>query len=195
MAEEPKSASSESSEVSENIEVELSTPDTDRIPSESAEVSSKAEAQVSSPDADRIPSESAEVSSKTQAEVSRPGADRKQSKLLERPFRVKLRGSVLALLRLPNRRDVRSAIHQLSVTGGVVHLEKPLDENLTVEMIFHMGGATIRAKAQLLFPMWATQGWMQPFRFLELSDESREKLSAGLTSLVGDKTSTATAGA
>jgi hypothetical protein len=172
MAEEPKSASSES-----------------------AEVSSKAEAEVSTPDTDRAPSESAEVSSKAEAEVSRPGADRKQSKLLERPFRVKLRGSVLALLRLPNRRDVRSAIHQLSITGGVVHLEKPLDENLTVEMIFHMGGTTIRAKAQLLFPMWATQGWMQPFRFLELSDESREKLSAGLTSLVGDKTSTATAGA
>jgi hypothetical protein len=141
------------------------------------------------------PRESAEVSNNAKADFSSTDADRKQSKLLQRPFRVKLRGSVLALLRLPNRRDVRSAIHQLSVTGGVVHLEKPLDENLTVEMIFHMGGETIRAKAQLLFPMWATQGWMQPFRFLDLSDESREKLSAGLTSLVGDKGSTASAGA
>jgi len=121
-------------------------------------------------------------------------APRKESRLTDRPFRVKLRGSVLALLRLPNRRDVRSAIHQLSTTGGVIHLEKPLDENLTVEMVFHMNGATIRAKAQLLFPMWATQGWMQPFRFLELSDESRENLNASLKSLVGDKTSTATAG-
>ena len=110
-------------------------------------------------------------------------------------FRVKLRGSVLALLRLPNRRDVRSAIHQISLTGGVVHLEKPLDENLTVEMIFHMGTTTIRAKVQMLFPMWATQGWMQPFRFLELSDESRESLNSNLKSLVGDKTSTAAAGA
>jgi hypothetical protein len=140
-------------------------------------------------------SESAEIPNKAEADVASVNAPRKESKSTERPFRVKLRGSVLALLRLPNRRDVRSAIHQLSVTGGVVHLEKPLDENLTVEMVFHMGGSTIRAKAQLLFPMWATQGWMQPFRFLELSDESREKLSAGLTSLVGDKTSTAAAGA
>lgn len=122
-------------------------------------------------------------------------ATRKENKLMERPFRVKLRGSVLALLRLPNRRDVRSAIHQLSVTGGVVHLEKPLDENLTVEMIFHLNGATIRAKVQLLFPMWATQGWMQPFRFVDLSDESRQNLNAGLKSLVGDKSATATAGA
>lgn len=141
------------------------------------------------------PSESAELSKKADADLSSVEANRKPSKLFERPFRVKLRGSVLALLRLPNRRDVRSAIHQLSITGGVVHLEKPLDENLTVEMIFHMSGATLRVKAQLLFPMWATQGWMQPFRFLDLSDESREKLSAGLSSLVGDKSSTASAGA
>jgi hypothetical protein len=128
------------------------------------------------------------------ADVAGADVPRKENKLIDRPFRVKLRGSVLALLRLPNRRDVRSAIHQLSTTGGVIHLEKPLDENLTVEMVFHMNGATIRAKAQLLFPMWATQGWMQPFRFLELSDESRQNLNASLKSLVGDKTSTATAG-
>ena len=127
-------------------------------------------------------------------EIAPPDPPRKENKLTERPFRVKLRGSVLALLRLPNRRDVRSAIHQISLTGGVVHLEKPLDENLTVEMVFHMSGTTIRAKAQLLFPMWATQGWMQPFRFLELSEESRENLSTGLKSLVGEKTTTAAAG-
>lgn len=131
----------------------------------------------------------------SRGDLSTADAPRKESRLTERPFRVKVRGSVLALLRLPNRRDVRSAIHQISITGGVVHLDKPLDENLTVEMIFHMGGATIRAKVQLLFPMWATQGWMQPFRFLELSNESRENLGAGLKSLVGDKTSSAASGA
>jgi hypothetical protein len=136
---------------------------------------------------------SAEISSTdvSAAAVFVKEAPRKENRLNERPFRVKLRGSVLALLRLPNRRDVRSAIHQISITGGVVHLEKPLDENLTVEMVFHMGNATIRAKAQLLFPMWATQGWMQPFRFLELSNESRENLGASLKALVGDKSAAA----
>jgi hypothetical protein len=139
---------------------------------------------------DAASSASPSVLDASDAEVSGSEASR-ENRLNERPFRVKLRGSVLALLRLPNRRDVRSAIHQISITGGVVHLEKPLDENLTVEMIFHMGGATIRAKAQLLFPMWATQGWMQPFRFLELSNESRENLGASLKALVGDKTAAA----
>lgn len=115
--------------------------------------------------------------------------------LIARPFRVKLRGSVLVLLRLPNRRDVRAAIHQLSVTGGVVHLEKPLDEKLEVQVIFHLNGIAIREKAQMLFPMWATQGWMQPFRFLELTGEGRETLDAGLKSLIGEAAKGASAGA
>src|SRR5271155_1942965 len=85
----------------------------------------------------------------------------------DRPFRVKLRGSVLALIRLPNRRQVRGKLHQLSTSGGLMNLEQPLDEKLQVELIFHLGETTIREKVEMLFPMWATQGWLQPFRFLE----------------------------
>jgi len=104
----------------------------------------------------------------------------KQAKTGGRPFRVKLRGSVLVLVQLPNRRSVRAALHQLSTTGGVINLEKPLDEKIKVEMIFHIGGATVREKAEMLFPMWATQGWMQPFRFIEVSEADRAVLDAKL---------------
>jgi hypothetical protein len=107
-----------------------------------------------------------------------------ESSLAQRPFRVKLRGSVLVLLRLPNKRSVRGAFHQLSTTGGVIHLEKPLDEKLEVELIFHLREKTIRSKAQLLFPMWATQGWLQPFRFVDLPDASRELLDVTLKSFL-----------
>lgn len=113
----------------------------------------------------------------------------------QRPFRVKLRGSVLALVRLPNKRSVRAAIHQLSTTGGVIHLEKPLDEKLEVEMIFHIHEVTIRGKAQMLFPMWATQGWMQPFRFVGLSDAGRVSLDATLKSFLGEVVKGSAAGA
>ncbi len=113
----------------------------------------------------------------------------------DRPFRVKLRGSVLALVRLPNRRSVRAAFHQLSTTGGVIHLEKPLDEKLEVELIFHIRETTIRGKAQMLFPMWATQGWMQPFRFVNLPDSSRETLDVNLKSFLGEAVKEAAAGA
>jgi len=127
--------------------------------------------------------------------VAAPVATSHERKLNERPFRVKLRGSVLVLVRLPNKRSLRAAIHQLSTSGGVIHLEKPLDEKLEVELIFHIREATIRGKAQMLFPMWATQGWMQPFRFVELSDASRETLDAKLKSFLGEAPKSVAAGA
>ena len=112
----------------------------------------------------------------------------------DRPFRVKLRGSVLVLVRLPNKRALRASFHQLSTTGGVIHFEKPLDEKLQVELIFHMHETTIRSKAEMLFPMWATQGWMQPFRFLDLPEESRAILDQGLKSFMGDAAKGASTG-
>jgi hypothetical protein len=102
----------------------------------------------------------------------------------QRPFRVKLRGSVLTLIRLPNRREVRGKLHQLSTTGGLMHLEKPLDEKLRVEVIFQLGEAPVREKAEMLFPMWATQGWLQPFRFLDLPEASKNALDASLQSFI-----------
>jgi len=118
-----------------------------------------------------------------------------ENKVVSRPFRVKLRGSVLVLVRLPNRRSVRAKFHQLSTTGGVIHVEKPLEEKLEVELIFHVGQATIRNKAQMLFPMWATQGWMQPFRFVDLPEADRAALDANLKSFLGDAANAAAAGA
>jgi hypothetical protein len=124
-----------------------------------------------------------------------PGVSANENGSVDRPFRVKLRGSVLALVRLPNRRSVRAAFHQLSTSGGVIHMEKPLDEKLEVELIFHLRESTIRSKAQMLFPMWATQGWMQPFRFVDLSDENREILDTNLKSFLGEAANGAAAGA
>jgi hypothetical protein len=124
---------------------------------------------------------------------SQSSAEPDKQHSVQRPFRVKLRGSVLVLLRLPNKRSLRGAFHQLSITGGVIHLEKPLDEKLEVELIFHLREKTIRSKAQLLFPMWATQGWMQPFRFVDLPDASRELLDASLKSFLEESKATGAA--
>jgi hypothetical protein len=67
-----------------------------------------------------------------------------------RPFRVKVRGSILALLRLPNRRMVRGKVHQISTTGGLLNVEKPLDEKLQLELIFHLGETTIRERVEMI---------------------------------------------
>jgi hypothetical protein len=102
-----------------------------------------------------------------------------QSHALDRPRRVKLAGSVLVLLRMENNRQVTGKLHMLSVTGGLVHLQKPLDEGIKVEVIFHVG-TTVRGRARMLFPMWATQGCLQPFQFSDLGEEARHQLEQNL---------------
>src|SRR5215469_439428 len=80
----------------------------------------------------------------------------------KRGARVKLGGSVLALLQL----------------------EKPLDEGIVVEVLFHVGSTTVRSQAQMLFPMWATKGCLQPFRFKDLEDATRVSLEEELNGLL-----------
>jgi hypothetical protein len=102
----------------------------------------------------------------------------------QRSTRVKLGGSVLVLVLLENGRQIRGRMNQLSVNGGLVSLENPLDESIRVTVLFHIGLTSIRCRAQMLFPMWATQGCLQPFRFLELPETSRSRLNRELESRV-----------
>jgi len=102
----------------------------------------------------------------------------------KRGARVKLGGSVLALLQLQNRRQIRTRLSQLSANGGLLQLEKPLDEGIVVEVLFHVGSTTVRSQAQMLFPMWATKGCLQPFRFKDLEDAMRISLEEELNGLL-----------
>lgn len=102
----------------------------------------------------------------------------------QRGSRVKLAGSVLALVLLENGRQVRARINQLSVNGALLSLENPLNERIRVTVLFHLGVVTIRCRAEMLFPMWATQGCLQPLKFLELPDSDRACLARELEALV-----------
>ena len=102
----------------------------------------------------------------------------------QRGTRVKLGGSVLALVLLENGRQVRARMNQLSVNGGLLSLESPLDEGIKVTALFHVGSTSIRAKAHTLFPMWATKGCFQPIRFLDLPETDRSNLAKELDALV-----------
>ena len=97
--------------------------------------------------------------------------------------RVKLGGSVLALLQLQNRRQIRTRLNQLSSNGGLLQLEKPLDEGIVVEVLFHVGATTVRSHAEMLFPMWATKGPLEVL-LQELDDETRASLEEDLNSLL-----------
>jgi hypothetical protein len=102
----------------------------------------------------------------------------------QRGSRVKLGGSILALVLLQNGRQIRGRLNQLSVNGGLVSLEHPLDESIGVTVLFHLGCTSIRCRAHMLFPMWATQGYLQPFRFSALPETSRVSLSRELENMV-----------
>ncbi len=101
-----------------------------------------------------------------------------------RGSRVKLGGSILALVLLENGRQLRGRMNQLSVNGGLLSLERPLDEAILVTVVFHLGSTSIRCRARMLFPMWATQGCLQPFRFVELPEADHASLNQELEALV-----------
>jgi len=98
--------------------------------------------------------------------------------------RVKLGGSILALVILENGRQIRGRMSQLSVNGGLVSLEQPLDEGIRITVVFHLGRTSVQCKAKMMFPMWATQGCMQPFRFTELPEASRTSLNRELQQMI-----------
>ncbi len=102
----------------------------------------------------------------------------------QRGLRVKLGGSILAVVVLENGRQIRGRMSQLSINGGLLSLEQPLDEGIRITVVFHLGNTSIRNRAKMLFPMWATKGCLQPFRFTELPDTSRAKLNRELEGLI-----------
>jgi hypothetical protein len=102
----------------------------------------------------------------------------------QRSTRVRLGGAVLALVLLENGRQVRGRLNQLSLNGGLLSLEQPLDEGINITVLFHVGNTSIRSRSQVLFPMWATKGCLQPFRFVELTDDDRQRLVEELTAMV-----------
>jgi len=101
-----------------------------------------------------------------------------------RAARVRLGGTVLSFVRLENGRHVRGRLHALSTTGGLLQVDTPLNEGIKVELVFHVGKTTIRGKARMLFPMWATHGWLQPFQFDGLGEEDIRNLEVNLQTLL-----------
>jgi hypothetical protein len=100
-----------------------------------------------------------------------------------RTTRVKLHGSILAIVQHDNQ-QVRARVQQVSTSGGVLQLSDAFAEAAKVDVIFHIGSTTLRAAAEMLKPMWSTQGCLQAFRFLSLSEDDRRRLGRDLSKLL-----------
>lgn len=108
--------------------------------------------------------------------------------------RVNLRGAVSVLVQLENLRRIPAKLHQLSITGGLLELAVYLDERAKIDLTLPVGSSTVRPKAEMLFPMRALQGYMQPFRFTRLWAEESQILEAEITRLLKQSMAPATPG-
>ncbi|HVO64688.1 MAG TPA: hypothetical protein VMT53_27450 [Terriglobales bacterium] len=106
------------------------------------------------------------------------------SYMRRRSARVKFQGSLLALVQLDNGSHLRVPVHQLSSNGGLLKIADPLGESEKVEVALHVGSTTLRGEAEMLEPMWATTGYLQPFRFTDLPAKKQTELKQNLECLL-----------
>jgi hypothetical protein len=91
--------------------------------------------------------------------------------------RIKLGGSISALVMLEDGQRTKAKLQTVSVTGGLLRLGKSLSEGDFVEVAFQTQSGPVRGMAEMLTPIrTATEGALQPFRFVALGDDDHRAL-------------------
>jgi len=102
----------------------------------------------------------------------------------KRAARVQLGGSVLAAVRFDDGQRSRAKLYSISVTGGLLKLAKPLSQGDFVEIGFQTKVGAVIGMAEMLSPTRkATDGTLQPFRFIALGDDDHRNLRMALQSV------------
>ncbi len=104
--------------------------------------------------------------------------------LQQRAPRVNLRGDTSATVQLQNGQQLRAKMHRLSVTGGLLELTNYLAERVPFGLTLYLNSNVVRGRAETLFPMRSTPGFLQPFRFTDLRDEQRRRLETEIGELL-----------
>ena len=91
--------------------------------------------------------------------------------------RIQLGGSVLAQVILEDGRRTKAKLQTVSVTGGLLRLVKSIGQGDFVEVAFQTQSGPVRGMAEMLVPVRAaTDGSLQPFRFVALGDDDHRVL-------------------
>ena len=102
----------------------------------------------------------------------------------KRAARVQLGGSVLAAIRLDDGQRSRAKLYSISVTGGLLKLANPMSQGDFVEIGFQTKVGSVIGMAEMLPPTrHATDGILQPFRFIALGDDDHRNLRMALQSV------------
>ena len=82
-----------------------------------------------------------------------------------------------AVLRRENGSRVLGRLQVISTTGGLLGLEKPLDQGSRVKLMFLTGKGSVYGAAEMLPPV----SWVQqPFKFTKLYDDDQTRLRAAI---------------
>jgi hypothetical protein len=90
--------------------------------------------------------------------------------------RIQLGGSVLAQVILEDGQRTKARLQTVSVTGGLLRLAKSLSQGDFVEVAFQTQSGPVRGMAEMLMPVRAATGSLQPFRFVALGDDDHRAL-------------------
>src|SRR5713101_3229845 len=97
--------------------------------------------------------------------------------------RIQLGGSVLALVMLEDGQRAKGKLQTISVTGGLLRLAKSLSQGDFVEVAFQTQSGPVRGMAEMLTPVRAaSDGSLQPFRFVALGDDEHRALRMAVDS-------------
>jgi hypothetical protein len=91
--------------------------------------------------------------------------------------RVRLGGSVPAQIIMEDGRRAKAKLQTVSVTGGLLRLAMSLTQGDFVEVAFQTQSGPVRGMAEMLTPVRsASDGSLQPFRFVALGDDDHRAL-------------------
>lgn len=90
--------------------------------------------------------------------------------------RVHLGGSVAALVMMEDGQRAKGKLQTISVTGGLLRIAKALRQGDFVEVAFQTQHGPVHGMAEMLNARNATEGVVQPFRFIAMGDDDHRAL-------------------
>jgi hypothetical protein len=102
-----------------------------------------------------------------------------------RADRVRFSETIPAVLRLADGNRASGQLRVVSVTGGLLSLQRPIRQGLTGKLMFLTSAGSVLAAAEMLTPL----SWeLQPFKFISLPDDDHSRLRSAInTSLEQSK--------
>lgn len=98
--------------------------------------------------------------------------------------RAKVRGTISAVIRLENGRQLPAKLQQLSITGGLLDLAAYLEERTWVDITLYLSSGPVRTTAEIMFPMLGAVSYLQPFRFTGLREAELHAIDTEVTELL-----------